>query len=44
MKVALIIAKNVEKSNYIQYYIDVYKEKNIDVKVKLLNRDKRVCN
>ncbi len=27
MKVALILATNVEKSPYIQYYIDVYKEK-----------------
>lgn len=32
------------KSPYIQYYIDVYKEKNIDVEVILLNRDKRVLN
>ena len=44
MKVALILATNVEKSPYIQYYIDVYKEKNIDVEVILLNRDKRVLN
>lgn len=44
MKVALILATNVEKSPYMQYYIDVYKEKNIDVEVILLNRDKRVSN
>ena len=44
MKVALILATNVEKSPYIQYYIDVYKEKNIDVEVILLNRDKHVLN
>ena len=39
MKVALILATNVEKSPYIQYYIDVFKEKNIDGEVILLNMD-----
>lgn len=42
MRVALILATSIEKSPYVQYYIDIYERMGADIEIILLNRDKKV--